>query len=450
LKKPPPPIKLNAPEVPQDYEPRRRERFELPELDDIPIGMPRGKGREEQNESRKGLKVFEKAQKYYAAPKKKMPAPPPPIRPGDMQRRRPPQPDKTPIRSTRKPPPSDGHKRRGSSPWQRIASFRINPLVVSLIGWGTLAVVVVAVSFWFITGLLVDNAFAVYMDDELVGFIPIPAGEEITSEEFHNRAVLSLQAARGGARVRVDQTVTIELARASGNERVGHSDMMGLLIRQFTYQIAAIAIYVRGEPMALLRTMSDLQHVEYLLQERWFNEYTVGAEFVEGWETQIVYVHSEEEFDTAENAYWRLDTTKLQIYTHTVSDGENLSVIAVRFGTTVNNIMRDNNLTSPNIRPGDRLQILTYLPLLSVRTFDEIAHMELIEMPVEEIPTPELPLAFTNVIQEGQAGQQQVITRITRESGIERSRETLDAEVLVPPITHRVEVGTGAANVEIR
>jgi len=231
---------------------------------------------------------------------------------------------------------------------------------------------------------------------------------------------------------------------------VGHSDMMGLLIRQFTYQIAAIAIYVRGEPMALLRTMSDLQHVEYLLQERWFNEYTVGAEFVEGWETQIVYVHSEEEFDTAENAYWRLDTTKLQIYTHTVSDGENLSVIAVRFGTTVNNIMRDNNLTSPNIRPGDRLQILTYLPLLSVRTFDEIAHMELIEMPVEEIPTPELPLAFTNVIQEGQAGQQQVITRITRESGIERSRETLDAEVLVPPITHRVEVGTGAANVEIR
>ncbi|MCL1862632.1 MAG: G5 domain-containing protein [Defluviitaleaceae bacterium] len=444
MKKPPSPINLNAPEVPQDYEPRRRERFELPEIDDVPIGIPRGKGRDDDYDSGRGLGVFKAAQKSYAS--KKMPPPPPPMRPGDMQRRRPPQMDRTPIRGARKPSPNNK-----PSPMQRISSFRINPLIFSIIGWGALAVVAVIISVWFVSGLLVDNALAVYLDDELIGFIAVPQGEELTSEEFHNRAVLSLQAARGGLRVQVDQRVTIESARASGSARMGHTDMMGLLSRRFTYQIAAVAIYVRGERKAILRTISDLQHVEYLLQERWFNEYTVRAEFVEGWETQMLYVPQDYDgFDSPEQAYWRLDVNKRQIYVHTVEDGENLSVIAVRFGTTVNNIMRDNNLTSPNIRPGEQFQILTYLPLLAVRTFDEVTHRELLEMPVEEIPTPNLPLAFTNVVQEGQAGQQEVTTRIIRESGIERSRETLEAVVVVPPIVHRVEVGTGAASVEIR
>jgi hypothetical protein len=47
--------------------------------------------------------------------------------------------------------------------------------------------------------------------------------------------------------------------------------------------------------------------------------------------------------------------------------------------------MRDNDLSGPNIWPGDVLMIYTSRPLLGVRTFDEIPTRETIEMPLETI-----------------------------------------------------------------
>jgi hypothetical protein len=342
--------------------------------------------------------------------------------------------------------------RRGPSFLQRITRIRINPLVASFLGWGIAGVAVIAIAAVLISNLLVYNAFAVYLDGELIGHMPRnAANEELTSEEFHNHAVLSLQAARAGARVNVEQQVTIEPARAPIGERSLQSEMLSLLTRRFNYTIAATAIYVNGNREALMRTAIDLEHVESLLQQRWRNDYTVMAEFVEGWETRTEYVCPEEAtFDSPEEAYWRLDRPTEQIYRHVVQDGENLSVLAVRFGTTVPTIMGDNNLTSVNVWVGDVLYIYTYLPLLSVRTFDDIRTMEPIEMPLEEIEMPEMPQGFTNVLQQGQPGQQASIVRIVRENGVERYRQTIEPEVIIEPITHIVQVGTGAGAVDVR
>lgn len=49
--------------------------------------------------------------------------------------------------------------------------------------------------------------------------------------------------------------------------------------------------------------------------------------------------------------------TRAQVTTHTVRRGENLGLIARRYGTTVRQIMNANNLRSSRIYPGQKLSI---------------------------------------------------------------------------------------------
>jgi LysM repeat protein len=427
---PPTPIRLEAPELPEDCELPKRGRTALPEVD-IPIGMPRGKSQAPSEE--KGLGVFRAAQRSYAPTKKnKVSAP-------EFGKR---------LKS-RIPRPRPRPRGKENPFLRQLKRIRINTAYLSFAGWGIAAIILLYSTVWFISGLFVDNAFAVYLDDELIGYVAI--NDELTSEDFHRRAIQNLEAVNGGVKVQVEQRVTIEPARASGSERASTNDIFGIIGRKIEFTIAAHAIYVNGEFEALLRTSLDLEHVKDLLTARFRNEHTTGFEFVDGWEVKIRYVCPKEtEFCTPEQAYWRLDRTTLQVMPYTVVSGDNLGRIAVRFGTTVSRIMGDNSLTGHNIFTGDVLSISTHLPLIGVRTFDEYPTMELIETPVQEIDNPDLPLAETRIIQEGQPGQQVSVVRVTYVNGIERSREQLPPETVIEPVPMIIERGTGAGEIERR
>jgi len=331
-----------------------------------------------------------------------------------------------------------------------LSNIRINPLYVSIASWSAVGIATIVVFVWFISGLFVDNAFAVFLDGELIGHIHMTDG--LTSEQFHDSAVLRLQASRGGARVNVRNRVTIEEARVAGNERSTHDVIFGLLQRRFSYTIAAIGIHVNGRCEGItLRTPTDLEQLKLMLQEYWFNEFTVKAEFIQPWAEVIVYVDPDDtDFWTPQEAYGRLSRMEMQMYTYMIQRGDNLERIANRFGTPVWRIMEDNGLTNYIIHPYTTLEIEVPRPLLSVRTFDEISTEEPIPMPVEERENPSLSLHTPNIIQHGSPGLQRSVLRITRENGVERHRETLEAEVLVPPVIHIVEVGTGAPAQDVR
>ncbi|MCL1843897.1 MAG: G5 domain-containing protein [Defluviitaleaceae bacterium] len=450
---PPRPINFEVPEInPDDFELPRRSRRELPEVDVRPIGMP-GRKSAQQMPTEQSSRIFRAAQRNYASsppakppsakpPSAKMPPPPPQIRPGEMSQRR-----KMPQR-----PPQKGRKytgRQQPSLWHRFTGIRINTKYLSFATGGIAAVASIIIAVWFVTNLFTYNALEVYLDGEHVGFIPM--NEELTSDEFHRYAVLSLQATLGGASVSVEQQVTVAPARVSNRDITPRNDMLTLLGRRFDYQIAAIAIYVNGNRAALMRRQADLNHVEYLLTRMWFNENTVGAEFVSGWETVVVYVNPDEvEFDSPDDAFWRLDIEVLQNVPHIVESGENLSILAIRYGTSVDRIMLINGMSTTDIWVNDRLYIEMRRPLLSVRTFDEFRTTEIIDMPVETRYNANLPYAHTNEIQRGQNGEHVITLRITRINGVEQYRETLNPEIITEPQTHIIEIGTGAPAVDLR
>ncbi|MCL2355743.1 MAG: G5 domain-containing protein [Defluviitaleaceae bacterium] len=373
---------------------------------------------------------------------------PPP--PGAKKRRRPPQ--EQSARPRRQKSILQGHNvlQRLSGLTSGLVNFKINPMIMSIVGWSVAGIALIGFAIWFITGLLVDNAYAVLVDGQHFGYIrKVP---DLTSEGFHEEAVLHLQAARGNVRVQVNQRVTIESARAPARSLESRGDVIGRIHREaFTFTLAAHEIWVNGNYEAILRTQSDLNHVTFMLQEHWWNDNTVEAEFVTNWEVRTVYVCPETtEFDTPDSAYFRLDRRTWQTYAYIVARGDTLDAIAIRFGTDISRIMERNGLTSTTIFPGDTLLIYREMPLLAVRTFDE-THWDIpIEPPAERIHNADLPHAATNVIQQGQPGMARVVERVTSINGVEQSREVLDPEVIIEPIPDITEVGTGAATIERR
>jgi LysM repeat protein len=314
------------------------------------------------------------------------------------------------------------------------------------------AVAFAGIIAWFVNGLFVNNAFEVLLDGEHIGYIQI--AEDLTSEEFHDLAVLHLEASRGGANVNVTQRVTLREARVPAAQRSARGDVFQMLALQFDFTIAFTQVYVHGNPEALMRTQTDLEHLKTLLQERWFdpNGHTYRAEFVDGWVEETVYLcPNETEFDTPLYAFRRIDRTRMDMYRYTVVSGDNLGLISVRFGTDLNRILRDNpQVQGTNIFPGDVLYIYTSRPLLTVRTFDRIPTEEIIEMPIQRIPRYDLPSHVTNIIQYGRTGKQVTYEEIIRENGAERSRTVLEAEIVVYPEYHIIEEGTGAGQLDVR
>jgi LysM repeat protein len=335
-----------------------------------------------------------------------------------------------------------------------------NPLYVSIAGWGVAGVATIAIAGWFIMNMLVYNSFAVYLDGEFIGYIPY--SEDLTSESFHEYAVLSLEAARGGVSANVTQTVTIEARRVSSSQRGSRGDILTALRMQMDYTIAATAIYVHGNFEALMRTQSCLDHLKDMLANRWPpppGAIRTGWEFfysggnVALWEEVIVYVDPDPEvteFTDATRAFSRLDRPRNTFYSYVVVSGDNLGLIATRFGTTLDRIMRYNNLTSHHIFPGQTLLIYTSRPLLSVRAYDEIQLEEPVEMPIETRYREDWSSHETNIYSYGSAGVQVTRELITSENGVERSRVALEPEIITPPTTHIIEVGTGAGRIEVR
>ena len=437
FKSPPTPLQLNVPDANRSsIEPPRREPKPLPEINPDDFELPRSR-RTANNPppEDKDLHFFRAAQRSYGQKR-------PPQRrerpiPSLQERERGPRFDRSP----------QGHRLgRGARARQhRRPRYRLNPEFKRKLTLGMFGVMVFAAVAFFVANLVRHNALAVYLDDAFIGYIAMNRELEASAIQYYAEAHHSGHV--GGAGVIVDQEVIIRPARASSREILGRAELMTQLSSNFTYQIEILAVYVNGRYEVSLRTHTCVDDLANRLRGHWATENTVYQEFVENWEIRPKVIDPEEaELLSPQEAFSILDRTVSAVEPYVVQDGENLSVIALRFATTVNRIAVDNNIpTDRIIRPGDVLQIATRRPLLSVRTIDEFTSNE--EIPMETIinENPNQPSAMYNVVTQGRDGEKQVTRRVYRINGVEYHTEIERYLVLRPAITHVVEVGTGEA-----
>ncbi|MCL2356519.1 MAG: LysM peptidoglycan-binding domain-containing protein [Defluviitaleaceae bacterium] len=232
----------------------------------------------------------------------------------------------------------------------------------------------------FVDGFIPHQAFAVYSDDEHFGYIWYDRG--LTSYMVHDEVIHYLRRQLGGGwiigDVRIDRNISVVPTQTQvRNTEERHAIISRIareIIAQDAFEISAFLIYVNGEREARLPNRLELEHVERLLKDMWRSEHTRDAQIISDWDIRTEFVRPDEtDFCTPESAFMRLDRAVMQQHEHIVMPGDSLATIAARFGTTVEQIISDNNISSPTtLFVGDVLMIHAYAPLVSVRTVDEI------------------------------------------------------------------------------
>jgi len=341
----------------------------------------------------------------------------------------------------RPPPPPPRRPQRRQNP-----AFEISPKVKTYTILGIIIATVITIVTLILVQVMATNSLAVYLDDRFVAYVGI-IDPEMTSDRFHNMAVGQLEHSLG-AEVNALERVTIRQARAPAGEIILPSMLWSILNTPtygFTFEIAAADIYVNGVREATLRGMTEAQHLERMLREDFYTQYTQRSEFVEDWivEPRFIDPNSTEYVD-AMTAFRRLSRTVQVVEPHIVQSGDTLSGLSLRYETSIQQIVRDTVgvYYDTILSVGQPLMIQKSRPLLSVRTFDYINVVQEIPMPVESIHNPALGPAVTNTIQNGRPGQEYARTRVTYENRVEVYRETLESLVIHEPVVHIVEMGS--------
>ena len=368
---------------------------------------------------------------------------------GDTQRRRrPPQPNNPPAKRRPAPRRQETPVRQGLLALAGINfAFKFNPLYRQIAIVVTSLVTIIAVSIILIANAFNDNALAVFVDGEHIGYIEITAGW--SSEAFHDEAIMELQGRRGVG-VNVEETVTLEPTRASSSDIVSRSAMLSQIANNhFSYKLSAVAIYAfdsryrvyRRE--ALMRSMADVYSTKYMLTQRFLTSNTVYYGFDPDWRLVPVEVDDENaRFSTPQEAFARLDRRIRTYVEYVVQSGDTLIGIARAWDMELAELVRINSIVpGTNIMPGQRLNVVTQAPLLSVITIEETSRVEVLQRTVEPIYVDTLPPAVVRVRQEGSDGEHTVITRTTRRGIVVIYEEELPGEVITPAVPRIQEVG---------
>ena len=296
------------------------------------------------------------------------------------------------------------------------------------------------------------NAWAVYLDQEFLGYMPI--NREIETYTIHNDAVQQLIDLLG-ADVEVNETATVRTSRARRREVSPAPDMIRHISQSFTYQVIASVIYVDGDRVAVLRNESDALHVAEEIKRRFINEHTLPdmTTFEEEW--RIVRMPTEvdlDEMDSPAEVIQLLERPIRDIHQHIIRSGDTQGALAVEFNTTVDRIGYLNDITADAIlRVGDLLLIEISRPRLTVRTVDEITSLEVIPREVEIRENPNLHVSVETEIQEGRDGEVQIRQRITRLNGVQMGAPVIVYNrELIAPVDRIVEVGTSETALEVR
>ena len=369
-------------------------------------------------------------------------------RAGMQRRRRPPPPGNPPARKRQAPRRQEAPARQGIMALAGINfSLKVNPLyrhiAIVVIGLTT----IIAVGAILIANAVSDNALAVFVDNEHIGYIQLTAGW--SSEAFHEEAIMELQTRRGVG-VNVDQTVTLEPTRASPGDISSRDSMLSQIVHNyFTYKFSAVAIYAfnphegRYRREALMRSMSEVDSARYLLTQRFQTSNTVYYGFYPDW--QLVPVEIDDEnvnFQTPQEAFARLDRRIREYVEYTIQSGDTLIGIARAWEMELAELIRINNITAGStIMPGQRIWVVQQAPLLSVITIEEVESVVTVPMPVNRVYVTTLQPAHTQVRQDGRDGERRVITRTTRRGTQIIDEEEIYGEYIIEAIPMIVEVG---------
>lgn len=261
---------------------------------------------------------------------------------------------------------------------------------------------------------------------------------------------LHRQEQRLGQPVLTDAQPVFERVSRRNATPVSAAELEKKLAANVALETEAYIVKVDGEPFISLLDKEKLETMLAEYKERFIpkgdeddEDVTItSVEFAE--DVEVVKEPADiRSLDTEEAAREKLYSLKVPDTIHVVEKGDNFWDIAIKYETTVSELLQLNPEAVPEkLMPGDEILIKPGRPQLSVLVTLETTVTESIPAPTKYIDDSALLRNERRVVEEGAPGEKEVTYKIVFENGHESTMEVLAETVLKEPVERVVKRGT--------
>jgi len=313
-------------------------------------------------------------------------------------------------------------------------------------------IVFVMACFIFLTGFTYsyevdDNTtgYAMYVNDVEVGVLKSAA----KGLSIYDEVIEGIKDKYGGQKIYIGAKVYFKEREKYSGLFTSEYDLARNIQQVVEIKTDAFAITVDGQPVCFLKTYDEAEEVLEQVKDSY--RLTVGQSedtvledigFKESVEIipQTVLYSSVVDVD---KAFKIVTTGTAEVQEYEVKEGDTLWDIARNHDMRVADIQAANPGLKPEmIRPGQKLKLQALKSLVTVVTHEKVTYTEEIPFNTVVKNTSSLYKGQKKIEQKGQKGQKQIEVYITRENGVEVSREKIGETVLKQPVDQIELVGT--------
>ncbi|RKD22897.1 hypothetical protein BEP19_11720 [Ammoniphilus oxalaticus] len=303
----------------------------------------------------------------------------------------------------------------------------------------------------FITGTTLASHY--YNANSTTLYYVYVDGEEVGAVDDPNRVHSYIQqeiARQREKQIKPKVASELKFKEASSlKEKPNTTETLKLLEREIKFSAAAKSLSIDGK---IAGYVSDQQDVSALLNEvkgkygplpEADEEATTVVDFKEDVKIKNDEV-SPRKVITAEQLKTLIEDGTLEQVTHTVTEGDTLSMIAEQYDIKTKDIIRMNpELTEESLlQLGQNINVTAAKPLLTVRKVEKIKEKIVLDYSLEVEMNEEMYRGDSRVIQAGQEGLKEITYEIVEENGLEIEKKVIDEQIISEPISKIMQRGT--------
>ncbi|MFO7154500.1 MAG: G5 domain-containing protein [Caldicoprobacter oshimai] len=308
------------------------------------------------------------------------------------------------------------------------------------------------VCFMFLTGFTYSDerdrnttAYVMYVNDVEVGVLKSAA----KGLSIYDEVIEGVEHKYAGQRIYINAEVYFRERVVHSGQFTSEYDLAGAIQEVIEVKTDAFAIVINGEPVCFLKTYEEAQEV----LERVKNSYRSMVEqsenavlenigFKESVEIKPQTVLYSNIVDV-DKAFKIVTTGTVEVEEYEVKEGDTLWSIARQHDLHVSDIQAANPDLDPEmIKPGQKLKLQAPKSLVTVVMREKVTYTEEIPFNTVVKNTSDLYKGEKRIEQQGQNGQKQIEIYITRENGVEVSREKIGETILKQPVDQIELIGT--------
>ena len=264
------------------------------------------------------------------------------------------------------------NKRKDNKPKKENSFFAKISKMLKKYSYFVFILIIIILLIWV---FIHKNASQVYVDDKLVGTIK---EKEITAEKIYNDALAKIQSEKG-VNVKLNEEISLKPVHASKKEVVSADYILTEVCKNLTYQVEACSLVIDGKPIALIENEDTANKILDDFAKKYIakDSQLVERSFVQNVKFEKKFVKNSE-IETEDTILNKLSQSIDTPQQHIVGSGDSLFQIAVNADMSMDELIAANPGLNENsvLQPGQIINVVVPVPLLSVKTVEQIKYEE--------------------------------------------------------------------------